>query len=408
MRSGFKKTACAVLAAVLAFSLCGCDRGYIMTVDGMDIRNGVYLMLLRSEYSEAKTKYSEETSAAANATSSDTSDDTTSAESLPITDVKIEGKNGSQWIKDEAMLAVLRHVAVQRKCEEYGIKLTDEELKEITDNISENWDAENQYLKYIYGYSTLGEYYESQGISKESVVEVNKVNELQTKLFEYYYGEGGELAVDQETFTKYLKENYSMVKLYKFTYTDAVGNALESDEDKSAVKEKAQAYADRLNNGESAVDLFYEIELSAAEEYAKAKAETDYEEDNEDGLSKEEWIKKQIEAKNVTKKESDDDLNSVVEKSNAPLEQEVVDYIFDANDDGKASIFATDGAVYLVEKADMTKQEKWLSDNKTTVLIGIKGDEYQNMLDIFAQNYEVKADNSLINNKYGPEKLNEE
>lgn len=403
MRSGFKKAACAVLAAALAFSLCGCDRGYIMTVDGMDIRNGVYLLLLRTEYSAAKTKHSEETSAAA----ADTSD-TSSAESLPITEEQIEGKNGSQWIKDETRLAVLRHVAVQRKCEEYGIKLTDEELKNISDKISETWDAENQYLQYVYGYPTLGEYYESQGVAKESVIEVNKVNELQTKLFEYYYGEGGELEVDEETFTKYLKENYSMVKMYKFAYKDAAGNDLETDADKNAVKEKAQEYADRLNNGESAAEVFYDIELEAAEESAKAKAETDYKEDNEDGLSKEDWIKKQIEAANVTKKESDDELNSVVVKENSALGEAATDYVFAAADDGKANVFADDSGVYLIEKVDMTKQEKWLSDNKVMVLAEIKGDEYQNMLDLFAQNYEVNADSGLIDNKYSPEKLNDE
>lgn len=414
MRTGFKKAACAALAAVLAVSLCGCDRGYIMTVDGMDIRNGIYLSFMGTAYSNAQTALneqkaaeSEETSSGEESAESNDSSDTSEEESLPLTEEQIDGKSGSQWIKDETMDFVLRFVAVQRKCEELDIKLSDEEIAKINDDLSKTWDNENQYLQYIYGYNTMGEYYESQGIGKESMREIRRVNELETKLFEYYYDEGGELEVDKDTFNKHLKENYAVVKMHLFAYKDASGKALESDEQKNAVKEKAQKYADRLNNGDKAIDVFYDIELEAAEESAKAKAETDYKADNEEKLSKEDWIKQQVEAANITKKESEDDLDTVIKKSSSSLCEEAVEYVFDAPEDGKATVFVDDAdGVYLFIKTDITKQEEWLKDNRTVVLSEIEGDNYREMLDIFAQNYEVDADSSLINDKYSPEKFN--
>ncbi|MCI5578258.1 MAG: hypothetical protein MR364_01985, partial [Oscillospiraceae bacterium] len=286
MKSSLKKIAAGVLAFVLAASLCGCDRGYIMTVDGMEIRNGIYLTYLQSAYSNAGDALQEQNSATSgtsdtSTTSDDTSSEsdaessdessTTSTESVPITEEEIDGKSGSQWIKDEALKSVRRFVAIHRKCDELGIELSDDELSEINSELRQVWDNENMYVQYVYGYKTMGEYYESQGIGEESMREIYKVNDLQTKLFMHYFGEDGELAVKESEINDYLKENRAAFKMLTFNYKDASGNALEKDEDKKAVKEEAQKYADRINNGEKPVDVFYDYNLKKAEDSANAK-----------------------------------------------------------------------------------------------------------------------------------------
>ena len=87
MKKIAKRIAAAVLTVCLAASLCGCDRGYIMTVDGMEIRNGVYLTFQQSAYSKAQTELNNQNSE----TSADASaDDTTSKESVPLTEETIE------------------------------------------------------------------------------------------------------------------------------------------------------------------------------------------------------------------------------------------------------------------------------------------------------------------------------
>ena len=421
MKSSLKKIAAGVLAFVLAASLCGCDRGYIMTVDGMEIRNGIYLTYLQSAYSNAGDALQEQNSATSDTSdTSTTSDDTssesdaessdesttTSTESVPITEEEIDGKSGSQWIKDEALKSVRRFVAIHRKCDELGIELSDDELSEINSELRQVWDNENMYVQYVYGYKTMGEYYESQGIGEESMREIYKVNDLQTKLFMHYFGEDGELAVKESEINDYLKENRAAFKMLTFNYKDASGNALEKDEDKKAVKEEAQKYADRINNGEKPVDVFYDYNLKKAEDSANAKAETDYKEDNEEGLSKDEWIKKQVEDANVTKAESDEDLDQVITKDSTSYDEETVKYIFGASADGKATLFETDDKVYLIIKEDITEKTSWKEENNASILNEMKKDEFKEMLDVFGQNYEVKLDQSLVNNKYSPEKLN--
>ena len=400
MKTKFKKIAAAALAAMLAVTLCGCDRGYLMTVDGVDIRNGVYLQLLQSAYSLAGTALEKQN--ADNPDSSSSEEDTT-----PITEEMIEGKTGSQWIKDETMKAVRRFVAIQRKCEELGIALTEEEENEISVEVNKTWESENQYVKYLYGYNTMGDYYESQGIAQESVKQINRVNELQNKLFLYYYDKGGEFEVNESEIDDYLKETYSVVKYQSLAFTDASGKALESDADKKAVKDKAQGYVDRINNGESVVDVFYEYNLSRVEESAAARAETDYSEDNADNLTKEQWIKQQVESANVTKADSADDLDRYLTKESTTPDADTLDYIFKAASDGKATLFEAENAVYIIIKDDITKKTKWKEDNHEALLTAIKSDEFREMIDLFGQNYEVTADENLVNKKYGPEILND-
>lgn len=407
MKTSLKRAAAAVLAVILAASLCGCDRGSLMTVDGMEIRNGVYISLMQSVYSNAgeELKEQQETSDTTSDTSASETSDTESKESVPITEETIDGKSGSQWIKDETLKAVRRFVAVQRKCDELDIALSDTEINELNSKANELWDNANDYLKYVYGFETLGEYYESRGIAKESYKEIQRVSKLQNKLFMYYYDKGGDLEVKESEINDYLKENYASVKLLEVPYTSSDDDE-KIEANKKAMKEKAQGLADSLNKGDSPVDVFYNYNLEKAEESAKTKAEVEYKEDNEDKLTKEEWIKKQVEAAGVKKAESADDLDQVISKDSSSLSEELTEYIFNAESDGKATLFEATKGVYVVIKEDITKKTKWKEDHNQDLLTLIKGDDFQSMLDLFGQNYEVVADENLVNKKYGPERLN--
>lgn len=407
MKTSLKRAAAAVLAVILAASLCGCDRGSLMTVDGMEIRNGVYISLMQSVYSNAgeELKEQQETSDTTSDTSASETSDTESKESVPITEETIDGKSGSQWIKDETLKAVRRFVAVQRKCDELDIALSDTEINELNSKANELWDNANDYLKYVYGFETLGEYYESRGIAKESYKEIQRVSKLQNKLFMYYYDKGGDLEVKESEINDYLKENYASVKLLEVPYTSSDDDE-KIEANKKAMKEKAQGLADNLNKGDSPVDVFYNYNLEKAEESAKKKAEVEYKEDNKDGLTKEEWIKKQVEAAGVKKAESADDLDQVISKDSSSLSEELTEYIFNAESDCKATLFEATKGVYVVIKEDITKKTKWKEDHNQDLLTLIKGDDFQSMLDLFGQNYEVVADESLVNKKYGPERLN--
>jgi len=397
MRINFRRAAAGVLAVGLTMSLCGCgDNGYLMTVDGIDIRNGVYLSFQQNAVSSANSKYKEENS---------TSDSTSSTESVDLFEQTVEGKSVPEWVKAETLDQVRRFVAIQRLCEKYGISLTDDEIAEINKDVQSTWDESNMYVQYLYGTNSMGEYYESMGIGIESLKEIARTSSLSDKLFLYYYDKDGTTPVTDEELNKYITEKYAVVKMLTFNYKNYKGEALETDEEKQEIKDKAKKYAERLNNGESFVDIKYEAELAAARDSAKASAESSYKEDNEEGLSKEDYVKKAVDAATATKAESLDATDSFVSKDNSQFDEKVTEYIWNAAVDGKATVFEGENAAYVIIREDITTKETWIKENRTGLLKSIKGDEYDSMIELTYQNYDVDLDEYLVNTKYAPEKM---
>ena len=414
MKTTFKKIAAALCAAVLAGSLCGCvDNGYIMTVDGMKIKNGVYLSFQQNSFESATQRLDEQRESGEDDDSNNSALDNDSA-TYDIFSEVIDGKPFGDWVKKDTMSAVLRFVGIQRQCEKFGITLSDEELSKIYSQVQENWDYEDFYVKWIYGYDTMGAYYESMGISVDSLKEIGVVNALNEKLFLHYYGEGGELAVPDNEIDAFINENYAGYRMITLSYKDINGNSLSGDAF-NALFDDAEEYARRLNNGESFVNVYYDYDLKANKESARLQAEETYMEmleaglvdDNGltvDGLTEEQFIEKAVESATATKRESDNAFDSVISLNTSGLEDGLKDYIFEHAADKKASVFEGEDAVYVVVKLPMSDVKGWREANLTTLLFALKGDAFNSMMDIICQNYEVKQNDYLIDKKYSPEK----
>ena len=164
----FKKILAAGAAIVCAAALTGCsDNGYIMNVEGIDIRNGIYLSGVMSAYGDAYEKVSEARE-----------EQGLTSEVEDLFKESIDGKPVSDWVKEEALNQVKRSVAIQKLCEENGIALSDEEANEINAEINQMWTEESFYAQYLYGTNTMGEYYDGIGIGKNSLGESCSVSNL--------------------------------------------------------------------------------------------------------------------------------------------------------------------------------------------------------------------------------------
>lgn len=397
MKFNFKRIAAGALALAATASLCGCgDNGYLMTVENVSIRNGIYLSFQQSAYNEAYSKIQEQNG------SDDSSSDTSE---IDVFSESIEHKSASEWIKEQTINNVRKFVAVQKVCEEYGITLTDDEIKEMNNDLQSTWDEENFYVQYTMGFNTLGEYYESFGVGIDSMKEIRKANALSDKLFLHYYDTEGMYPVTKDEINTYLTENYAAVKMLTLEYKDASGKALETDEAKQEIRDKAKVYADRLNSGDSFVDVKYDFDLAAAQDSARASAESSYTEDNEEGLTKEEYIRHEVDDVDVTKAEKPEDLDQFISKENSSLEEKLTEYIWNAAADGKATVFEGEGAAYVVVREDVTTKESWEEENHESILKAIKSDEYEGLMELTYQNYDVELDEYLVNTKYAPEKM---
>lgn len=290
-------------------------------------------------------------------------------------------------------------------CEQYGLTLTEDEIKEMNDDLNSAWDEENFYVQYSLGFSTLGEYYESLGIGKDSMRDIRTTNALSDKLFLHFYDTDGEFAASQDEINTYITENYAAVKMLTLNYKDASGKDLESDEDKQAVKDNAKKYADRINGGESFIDVKYDFDLVSAQDAARATAESSYTEDNEEKLTKEEYIQKEVDDIDVTKAEKPEDVDQFIPKENSNLDEKLTEYIWNAAVDGKATVFEGESAAYVIVREDVTTKKSWEEDNHLSILKAIKQEDYDGIMELTYQNYDVKLDEYLVNTKYAPEKM---
>ena len=417
MKFGYKRLFAALTAAAVAVSMCGCmDNGKIMTVDGMEINNGIYLYYQQSAYSDAQNKINTARQEkldnmldeAINDTSSESSESSSSSssssEKLSYFAESIDGKTTAQWVNDETMRLVKQYVAVQRLCEQKGIALDEIEKSEINAQAKSVWEDVDNYFLYFYGYDTLGKYYESMGISRDSYKLINNVSKLKDKLFSAYYDKDGEKPVSDEEFNSFAKENYAAAVMIEFKYEDANGEKLTSDSDKKAIDDKAEEYAKRISGGESIADVQYDIDLQAEKDTALPQIESYYDKNPVEGKTKEEYVEEEL-AKLSVEKKDENDLIKYYQKENNDLDEEVSEFIFKTKDDGKAATLKTDDCVYVITRLDILAQADWLEDSRRPVLINIKGEEYENLLDNCAKDYVVEANSYLVDTKYKPERL---
>ncbi len=253
MKSIMKRTAAALCAAVLAVSmLAGCSQtDYSMTAGGEKINAGVYINYLLNEMtSQMYTLYSAQ----------------------KITDPKdaltqeIDGKNFKTYVKEEAIKQTKEFAAVNAKFDELGLKLSKDDKAAVKDAVNSSWDQSKDF-------------YESEGISKESLTQINEFSYKRTAIFEYYYGEDGIEAVTEDDVKSYLSDNYIRYKQISFS------KSLSDDEDTAKTEnEEIKATADSYLEQAKAVD--YEgfdalIKQHDDEEAAKAAAESEEESDTD-------------------------------------------------------------------------------------------------------------------------------
>lgn len=281
MSHNFKKIAAASLAIVCAASMTGCaDSGYIGTVNGIQIPNGLYLFYVAvNGYNDAKTQIQEER-------------DSDSTAEITVFNNTIEGKTASAWLKDNAVEDLRRFAAVEDLFSQYGLSLTDEELTRISDIMNSlddelyeksNSDADQYYEEYFEkyyglpkGFTSFGAYYESLCIGKSSLRMYWENSYKENHVFLHNYDTDGLTPVSDDEINTYLTENYAAVKFLKLSFTDYQGLELKDDAAIQEVKDLAQAYADRYNSTGDWSEIRYDFDLRQAQFDAWTQADDDY------------------------------------------------------------------------------------------------------------------------------------
>lgn len=247
-----KRFTAALAAAVLAVAmLSGCSStDYSITANGDKVNAGVYINYLMNEMSSQMYSlyYSQKISDPAEALTQDI-------------EVDGEKKSFKTYCKDKAMEYTKQFAAINAKFDELGLELTDEQRKEIKESVSSSWE-ENK------------DFFEFEGIGKESVEQITQIAHKRDAIFAYYYEEGGIEELTEADVQKYIEDNYIRYKQISFSKTSAAGDDAAAD-----LKAKAEEYL------ALAADVDYEgfdalIEQRQAEEEAE-QAEAEAADDTE-------------------------------------------------------------------------------------------------------------------------------
>ena len=202
-----KKIAATVVAAATAAVCVGCNSAmaYPLTIDGVQVKAGIYIYYSYAAYSEAISTIQEQNA------DLDTTDDDLVKEQV------IDGVDTLTWIQNKTMEYCKEYVAVQKDFEEKGLSLTEEETDSVEQYVSSAWE-------------TNGEVFERNGISEASVKEVHLKD-----------GNGDLLKEDGK------KEMKKMVETYLDALEKLEGDEEALNEEMDSIQEEYNAYVTSIS-----------------------------------------------------------------------------------------------------------------------------------------------------------------
>ena len=414
-----KKITAALTAALLCTaSLTACsDTSYVMTVGDSKINAGIYIYNELTEMSYQMTMMYYQ-----NGIKKD------------YFDQKVDGKAFDEYLSDYALTATKEYAAVVDKFNELGLTLSDEDIKSINNSISSTWDSQ-------------GEFYESEGISKESVKLALKGSKMREELFDHYYAEGGEEAVSDDEMVKYLDDNYLRYKSISFAKTtastDSSSSATDSSTDSAdAANEKAKAKRDEFlekaqgvsfDDFDSIIDEYNDYvaskkSSSAADSDSSSATDSSTASDDTSSVSD---IDTSSTASDDTSSVSDStaessstvDSNSSTDSSSSEPDpyanEKMMNYgaMDDSQKDttnGKilkevsgmstdvATAYEDDNAYYILIKGDIKDRDtEYAKDKHEDLLKEMKSDEFQEKLTSWVEKLDIKVNNKAIK-RYTP------
>ena len=182
----FAAAAAAALVAASSVTGCASSTDYSLTANGKKVNAGVYINYMLSEmtsqmyqmlYYTGEVKKLDE-----------------------CFEKQIDGKDFTAYVKDKALDSTKEFAAIAAKFDELGLSLSEEDAKSIEDSVSNAWSSQKDY-------------YELEGISRESLKMCSEHSYKKDAIFDHYYSENGTDAVSKETMQNYVNDNYVRFKV---------------------------------------------------------------------------------------------------------------------------------------------------------------------------------------------------
>lgn len=427
-----KQTAAAVLAlAVAAGSMSGCSStDYAMTANGEKVNAGVYINFIMNEMTTQMYTlyYGGEIT-----------------DMSQCFDKQIDGKDFAAYVKDTALENTKEFAAITAKFDELGLELSEDDAAGVKDSVSSAWE-------------NSGEFYESEGVSKESLTQAYELSYKRQAIFDYYYAEGGIEEVKTDEIQTFVNDNY--IRYKSITVAKSTNEDSEAAETENAELEALingyLAEAEELDfEGFDAIideyDAYKEAqtaedtegvttdEESAVTELDSSSSESDGaiadsgdessdvvdSEGSDESAADDSSAADESAAEDDSAADADTELDSdadgedgeSAEEEEDPYENETVLNYTNATDSesdsysesyakmltefknaevGKAAVYDDENNFYLYITADIADRTDYVEDNRDSLLNEIKGDEFDELIDSWVEEMKIVLNDKAI------------
>ncbi len=309
-------------------------------------------------------------------------------------------------------------VAIAEKFDSLGLELTDEDYKLIKDNVDAAWNEE---------------YYESLGIAKSSLEQIQMFGQMNDKVFGAYYFEDGLQEVTDEDINKYLSEDYLRFKMITIEKSE--------DDDGKAAKEKAEKYLALTEE----MDFDEVIAQFEADEKAEKEEEDDKDDSSKDDSSSKDdpssttdssstedssssedssatddstasasEVTPEADDSDSSSEESDEDeeeekdYNIIINKTSSSYKDlDVVKHVDSKMETDDIEIFEDDDCWYVLQKLDVTGHETYVDDNREGIISEMKSEDFEKMIDSWVEEYTITK-NDKAYKRYSAEEIFED
>jgi len=245
-----KRAAAALLSVCTALTCasCGENTATAMTIDGYDVRAGIYLYYVTTAYNDAIQVLSD------GGESFDDCETTADIRKI-MKKVDIDEITAEEWIQNKAVEYCQTFVAIEKEFDALGLTLSGEDLANIENGVASSM-------------SYFGEFFEDTGIGEQTVKDIVTSSYKESMLWDAYYGEGGSVGIKESELYDNFKNSHLRIKYIEMPLKDGEGNLLKAD-GKAKMEEMAEDYLARLaKKADSEADLMEEFDYLIEEHAA--------------------------------------------------------------------------------------------------------------------------------------------
>lgn len=358
-------TVCAVVMLVLCCAGCSTPAD-AMTIDGYTVSTGEYLANMYNMFYQAYyngglyyTAYYNQYTADQVWAMEQTYGEGDTALTLTLDD----------YIKQMTKDSLIRQQAVKALMKEYGITLSDEDIKEIDEQMS---TYDNSLITF--------------GFNAENYKKMmTAYNFEEAALFYGLYNEGGPKGIAETDVRSYFDTNYLVYKTFTLSLVDDDGADL-PEEDIAKLEAQMQTYLDMHKAGKDALEIYKQY---LADEEAKEAEEEEEDSSSTTTTDEEEEVEWTFSSLVATDESANEDLATVIQGLETG---EAATVTYSPSTSSKVLAFV----IRYDHSDDYESKDEFYEETRDSVLYTMKAEEYEAMLE---EMIEQKTEKTEVNDR---------